>query len=776
MASKKLIDLAPLAQMLTLFRPGPDKIPGLNASSDKFPNPMDPVRPIGTPGSEPLAWPFNFGQNFNYTPRSDATYTAQQLQNLSLYPLARMCIENSKDTLVGMPKQVRLKRKPGESKKDFIKRSAGDETLAALNKLFDRPNPDQDWADWLRNPGLEDFFVGDYMSCLMRRQSIDKPIVELRMVPGHNITRYIDENGFTPRPPYPAYAQLWEGLPRVNLNTLQLMYKPRNIVPRTWSKASYLYGMSCTEQAADEIQIGINWLAFVLFFYTSGTMPEMIQVIPPGWTRDKVKESMDSLKAQYSGNLQARRGFMPLQGFVDREAPGGSSGDQIIFPKDKGLGDMTFYERHVHEIAFVYGTSATRLLKQMNRASAQQNQEAAEEEGTHPYAIYMKAFCDEIIQRKFPLGVKVDTSEYEMDIEPSEELDPEKASSIDTKLVAMGLYTINERRELRGDDAREEAEADQLGIISPTNGFIPLDADTAAARSKQMSEAVAKPEPEPSGGRESKTPKVHKRASEIRIDPARIHPQAHHARLRLEEVLKKVFGRQREVALEVVKRAFKKKRKADDPKEKELSDKIIAEIEREWGALTPEARAALEQSILAGIGDALIDLEISDADLLSSINTVAREFAMHRAAEMIGMRYTSEGELIENPNPRYAISETTRNEIRDTVKQAFEQPSPYDELVARIRNQGAFSNQRAELIARTETSTAQVRGQFEVWKQSGVVEKVKWLAVGPNPCPECEGNDGEVVDLGKPFPSGDISPLAHPNCYCILVAAKVSED
>lgn len=74
----------------------------------------------------------------------------------------------------------------------------------------------------------------------------------------------------------------------------------------------------------------------------------------------------------------------------------------------------------------------------------------------------------------------------------------------------------------------------------------------------------------------------------------------------------------------------------------------------------------------------------------------------------------------------------------------------------------------AAMIARTEISQAQVGANLEAWKKTGLVSKIKWLAVGTEPCPICAGNDGEIRDIGTNFPSGHEIPLAHPSCSCIL--------
>ncbi len=81
----------------------------------------------------------------------------------------------------------------------------------------------------------------------------------------------------------------------------------------------------------------------------------------------------------------------------------------------------------------------------------------------------------------------------------------------------------------------------------------------------------------------------------------------------------------------------------------------------------------------------------------------------------------------------------------------------------------------AAMIARTEVSQAQIGANFDVWKKSRMVKSVKWLAVGPDPCPVCKANAGQIRALGEPFPSGDMYPTAHPCCSCILIPAEFAE-
>jgi hypothetical protein len=270
----------------------------------------------------------------------------------------------------------------------------------------------------------------------------------------------VDSNGWTPRPPDVAYQQLWEGYPRIDLTTDQLVYRPRNIVPRGFS-ASFLYGMSPTEQLAEEIKIGIARLQYAANFYSEGTIPGGILFAPVGTPADKIKEAQQWLDSDLAGQLAKRRRLQILQGF---QAEG--KNEQLHFPKEPVLADI-FDEVHTRKICFGYGVSPNRLMKQMNRASAEQAQQAAEEEGTLPWLDWVKSTMDTILQ--IHMGYK----EYEFVFDPFEEFDRLKQSMADAKDIEIGLYSRNEIREGRGSEPRDEKEADELNVVTG-QGLVPL--------------------------------------------------------------------------------------------------------------------------------------------------------------------------------------------------------------------------------------------------------------------------------------------------------------
>ena len=161
-----------------------------------------------------------------------------------------------------------------------------------------------------------------------------------------------------------------------------------------------------------------------------------------------------------------------------------------------------------------------------------------------------------------------------------------------------------------------------------------------------------------------------------------------------------------------------------------------------------ERRCAFETGMM-------ILVEITNSGMLARVNTMAQQYAAKNALE----RW-----------PWPEISETMRDRMREIIANSYENNSTIEDIVRDIQDLCPISEARAELIARTETSQAQVGANWEAWKKSGVVSKVKWLSVGPDPCPVCLKNNGVVRIFWQKFPSGDVMPLAHAGCNCILAA------
>lgn len=213
--------------------------------------------------------------------------------------------------------------------------------------------------------------------------------------------------------------------------------------------------------------------------------------------------------------------------------------------------------------------------------------------------------------------------------------------------------------------------------------------------------------------------------------------------------------------------------------EDDLIDRLLAAIDAGQLVLVmDDIRPILEKVALDGNAQALDQLGLSDdiEAMLRQANAGAIDYAKDRAAELIGKRYDADGELVDNPRAEYAIDDSTRDMLRADVTQALEDGWSNDQLATAIGDNYAFSDERAETIARTETAFADVAGNLGGWKASGQVESKQWI-VGAECCDDCQELDGVIVDLDDDFPGdgGDGPPL-HPNCRCDVLPILTEES
>jgi hypothetical protein len=123
------------------------------------------------------------------------------------------------------------------------------------------------------------------------------------------------------------------------------------------------------------------------------------------------------------------------------------------------------------------------------------------------------------------------------------------------------------------------------------------------------------------------------------------------------------------------------------------------------------------------------------------------------------------GELIKD------LAGTTREAMRSTLERAVAEGMGTDELADAIQALGAFSDSRAEMIARTELAFAHVQGNVEGWKASDEVIGKRWLLADTHPEPDVcdEAADAGVIGIDEEFAPGvRFPPESHPNCLCDL--------
>jgi hypothetical protein len=193
----------------------------------------------------------------------------------------------------------------------------------------------------------------------------------------------------------------------------------------------------------------------------------------------------------------------------------------------------------------------------------------------------------------------------------------------------------------------------------------------------------------------------------------------------------------------------------------------------------------IEQILLDVFGDgiAVANDQIGVVGVsVDQVNEDAVDYARERAAELVGMRYDADGQLVAQPERRVGDHRLdARHAARDIVD-AIEEGTSTDDLADQLEENYAFSEARAETIARTEVATADVEGNLQAYRDSGEVEGKEWILGSEHPDIGCDCEDAAdmgVVPLDDDF-GGIGDPPAHPNCECdilpVLTAADDAED
>jgi hypothetical protein len=248
------------------------------------------------------------------------------------------------------------------------------------------------------------------------------------------------------------------------------------------------------------------------------------------------------------------------------------------------------------------------------------------------------------------------------------------------------------------------------------------------------------------------------------------------ARQHMQQTLEEFF---RQTALRMARRVVEygealdaAARKADAPKPKDAA-RLLNRLTSDWDQLADSISGDLQTIAQASSEEALSDLGIDDAEVLSSANRVAANWAEDHAAELIGKKRLPSGKLIDNPNSRFDIASTTRLDLQRIITEAFTNGSSIDELADAIRDSGGFSNERAQLIAETESARASEEGLLTGWKASGQVESVSIVMSADH------DSDDECDEWasGGPYALDEIEPPPfHPRCSCSMVIASLTGD
>ena len=137
--------------------------------------------------------------------------------------------------------------------------------------------------------------------------------------------------------------------------------------------------------------------------------------------------------------------------------------------------------------------------------------------------------------------------------------------------------------------------------------------------------------------------------------------------------------------------------------------------------------------------------------------TLSVEYARARGAELLKL----EGNIF--------LQAETQRRIGALIADAIENGDSIQQLTTKLREDFAFSRERAARVARTETTTALGQGSYDTALVQGKTEK-RWFTQGDALVEqECQLNaNADWIVIASAFPSGHQTIPVHPNCRCAV--------
>jgi phage terminase large subunit-like protein len=156
-----------------------------------------------------------------------------------------------------------------------------------------------------------------------------------------------------------------------------------------------------------------------------------------------------------------------------------------------------------------------------------------------------------------------------------------------------------------------------------------------------------------------------------------------------------------------------------------------------------------------------------EGDFFNLADAFALEYAQTRAAELVGKKWV-DGVLVDNPDAKWAITETTREELRELIARAFAETWTPAELAKQIDSAFVFSADRAAMIAETETAMALTAATVHTGTEAGATTKTVQMSNLHDIDDECDDAEqaGEVP-IDSPYPDGSLHVPLHPRCRCV---------
>ena len=472
-------------------------------------------------------------------------------------------------------------------------------------------------------------------------------------------------------------------------------------------RTNRVYGYSQAEQVILTVNIAMRRQIHQLEYYRSGNTPDLLFRCPPDWTPKQVREFQDYFDAMLTGDLAERR--------RGRFIPGG------VEPYDTKQIALTdkYDEWLARVVCYAFSLPPTPFVAQVNRATAETAQETAMQEGLLPLQQWWRRFMNRCLVRQG----RQDSEFHWVEEDATNPLD--QARIFQLALGGAAWMTTDEAREKTG-----------LAGSMPPPPVLPAPSPLAGPSTEvppELAEKLIKSRRLP--------PILRDRPALIKQERRWVAEITHRLHQIRQDVVPRLLG------------AYTSLTKADD----DVIASKIRDLITEDDFRTIEQWFTEEGGKVFMLGATTAAGQIGNkhvTEMLSVVNERGVEWAKAHSAELIT-----------------DILESTRNDVQNDIVMAMEEGWSNQRLAQELADSYGFSISRAETIARTETCMADIEGVMTLYRESGMIDEIEWLAADAGPCEICEGNEAAgPVKMGEAFPSGDMAPPAHPNCRCATTA------
>jgi len=448
---------------------------GFGPANPLFPDAIDPLLPNGR--TQPRRTEYLIAANVNLVDRRVPWSVLKGLAED--VDVIQRCIQIVQDAIVGLEwewtfspqiiQQIMLEENiTNSSKASAIARQKYGDELARVQSFFDYPDRRMGFtfSQWLTDI-IYSHLVYDGI-VISPEYNLKGELTSLSTIDTSTIKILLDNQGFIPRPPAPAYQQILYGFPRGEFQAENVQQDGKIPDAYTSDQLAYyirrprpnsVYGYSQVEECINIATIYMERQAWLHAEYTSGVTPKMAVTVDgtETWTPEQLAYYERIYNDQFSGQTARRQQFMLFRPGMKPEQ---------LKTIDEAYKN-TYDEWLVAQIGAKFGIPQASLgipgKSQLGGGGAHKEQgDQYKEYSTDALRNFLIESINDLARRFLGVGRELTISATG----GGNDQDNLQRAQADASDVNAGLRTRNEIRAERGMPLMTEPEADELGVLT----------------------------------------------------------------------------------------------------------------------------------------------------------------------------------------------------------------------------------------------------------------------------------------------------------------------